>query len=97
MNALQSMAGLLCLFSACAVSGEHGGEATSPRPSYEDVTVEAAAEMIANDPDVVVLDIRTPEEYVAGHIPGAIQIDCKSEGFVDALRQLDPSKTYVMH
>jgi rhodanese-related sulfurtransferase len=44
-----------------------------------------------------VLDIRTPEEYAAGHLPGAVLVDCQSKGFADQLRTLDPSKTYVMH
>ena len=48
-------------------------------------------------PDVVVLDIRTPGEYAAGHLPGAVLMDCKAPDFADQLKALDPSKTYVMH
>jgi phage shock protein E len=69
----------------------------SEPPSYPDISVDAAAELVLSDPNVVVLDIRTPEEYAAGHIPGAVLMDCKSAGFADQLRTLDPSKTYVMH
>jgi phage shock protein E len=87
----------LLLFSACAAHGAQAADPTVTKSGNQDVSVEAAAEMIANDPDVVVLDIRTAAEFEAGHIPGAIQIDCNSEGFVEELRKLDPSKTYVMH
>ncbi len=65
--------------------------------SYPDISVADAADLVARDASVVVLDIRTPEEFAAGHIPGAVLMDCKSEGFADQLRTLDPSKTYVMH
>lgn len=65
--------------------------------SYPDISVADAADLVARDESVVVLDIRTPEEFAAGHIPGAVLMDCKSEGFADQLRALDPSKTYVMH
>ena len=65
--------------------------------SYPDISVADAADLVANDDRVVVLDIRTPEEFAAGHIPGAVLMDCKSDGFADQLRTLDPSKTYVMH
>ena len=31
------------------------------------------------EPDVVVLDVRTPEEFNSGHIPSAINIDIYSD------------------
>jgi rhodanese-related sulfurtransferase len=65
--------------------------------SYPDISVADAADLVARDASVVVLDIRTPEEYAAGHLPGAVLVDCQSKGFADQLRTLDPSKTYVMH
>lgn len=38
--------------------------------SYTDVSVDEAKEMIHNG-EVEVIDVRTPEEFAAGHIPGA--------------------------
>ena len=73
------------------------GKQMSEPISYPDISVADAADLVARDASVVVLDIRTPEEFAAGHIPGAVLMDCKSEGFADQLRTLDPSKTYVMH
>ena len=37
------------------------------------------------------------EAFAAGHIPGAVMIDCKAANFTEELKKLDPSKTYVMH
>ncbi|MBC6609648.1 rhodanese-like domain-containing protein [Hymenobacter sp. BT507] len=48
-------------------------------------------------PDVVVLDVRTPEEYADGHLAGARNIDFKSSDFDDRIAQLDKSKTYVLY
>lgn len=87
---------LVCLaifFAGCAGSAP----AQPSMASSEDISVADAVSLLASDPDVVVLDIRTPGEYAAGHIDGAVMIDCKSEDFTDRLRELDPSKTYVMH
>ena len=66
-------------------------------PVYPDISVDAASELVAAGGDVVVLDIRTPDEYAMGHLPGAVLMDCKAPDFADKLKTLDPSKTYVMH
>ena len=49
------------------------------------------------DKDIVVLDIRTPGEFAAGHIENAVNIDYFSQNFQSQLDQLDKSKNYVMH
>ena len=79
------------------LAGCRSNEAQMDPSSYPDISVAAAAKLCADDPDVVVLDIRTPEEFAAGHIAGALSVDSKSPDFVDRLKQLDRSKTYVMH
>ena len=49
------------------------------------------------EPDVVVLDVRTPKEFAAGHVPGAVNIDWHSRQFNDQVGALDKSKKYVVH
>jgi len=49
------------------------------------------------DENIIVLDIRTPGEFAAGHIEKAVNIDYFSPNFQSRLDQLDKSKTYVMH
>ncbi|AKG90678.1 Rhodanese-related sulfurtransferase [Geoglobus ahangari] len=51
----------------------------------------------ANNPDFVIIDIRTPQEYKAGHIPKAINIDYYSPTFKEELNKLDKSKTYLIY
>ena len=55
------------------------------------------AEVIANDSDVVVLDIRTPDEYAAGIIEGAINIDFFDADFAAQLDALDKDVHYVVY
>jgi len=45
----------------------------------------------------VVLDVRTPKEYKAGHIPGAKLIDIGAADFEESIAKLDKSKTYLVH
>jgi len=49
------------------------------------------------NPDFVILDVRTPEEYESGHIEGAININYHSDDFVADLGKLDRSKTYFVY
>lgn len=56
-----------------------------------------AAELIRSDSDLVVLDIRTPEEFAAGHIEGAVNIDFKADTFAAKIGELDPEKAYLLH
>lgn len=45
--------------------------AASVRPVSPDALL---ARQAARDPQLVVLDVRTPQEYAAGHVPGAINV-----------------------
>lgn len=56
----------ICLLCACASGGG--------TVSYEQISPEQAKELMNSEKDYVILDVRTEEEYAAGHIPGAILI-----------------------
>ena len=49
------------------------------------------------DPDVVLLDVRTPKEFQDGHIDGAILLDYYSSDYVERLKALDREKTYLIY
>lgn len=64
----------------------------------ETVPVTEIQLLVADPPaGLVILDIRTPEEYAAGHIEGAINLDYYATDFADRLGELDPSVPYVMY
>jgi rhodanese-related sulfurtransferase len=91
MRTIPMTAALLAL-AACTA------EAVTDAPAFPDISVADAADLVGKgSADVVVLDIRTPDEYAAGHLPGAVLMDCKAPDFADKLKTLDRSKTYVMH
>ena len=47
--------------------------------------------------DVVVIDVRTPQEFKDGHVPGAVNIDIADPAFDKKVAALDKKKTYVVH
>jgi rhodanese-related sulfurtransferase len=51
----------------------------------------------ADTNSTVVLDVRTREEYQAGHIPGSVMIDFNSDDFEEKVAKLDKEKTYLVH
>lgn len=55
------------------------------------------AQTIMEDTTIVVLDVRTAEEYNDGHIKNAVNIDFRSANFVSEMQKLDKNTTYVMH
>ena len=46
---------------------------------------------------IVILDVRTPKEYAAGHIRGALLYDYYEEGFERKLSLLPKNATYVVY
>ena len=57
-----------------------GCSAAPEGPGYTQITMEEAAERIGIECGFILLDVRTPEEYEAGHIPGAINIPNETIG-----------------
>jgi len=90
--------------SACA---QEASEPTVEAPQEEqqavvetqvrDVKAQEASGLIEQDDALIVLDVRTPEEFAAGHVPGAINVNFKGEDFTEQLAKLDHSATYVLH
>jgi rhodanese-related sulfurtransferase len=61
------------------------------------VEAEAAEKLLSGDTNIVVLDVRTPEEFSAGHLPGAINVDFRSPEFASGLDKLNRETTYLVH
>ncbi len=52
---------------------------------------------IAQQTNVVILDVRTPGEFSQGHIEGAMNIDVEASTFDSEIAKLDKSKTYAVY
>ena len=63
--------------------------------NYQSITMDEAMEQYQNEPNAVLLDVRTFEEYAAGHIPGAINIS--NENIQAGTYELRGSKDQVVY
>ena len=71
-------------------------ETGAPTAAYKNLSVDEFARMAA-DKQNVILDVRTPGEFSAGHIPGAVNLDYNAPDFQAKAAALDKSKTYLVH
>ncbi len=57
----------------------------------------AEFEAKTQEADVVILDVRTKNEFNEGHIANSINIDFQSDTFLNEISKLDKSKTYAVY
>ena len=66
--------------------------------SSELVEPSVAAEILADPPDdLVILDVRTQEEFDEGYVEGAAMLDFYSADFAEQLAELDRDVPYVVY
>ena len=83
-----------------SLSEENSTKTEEDSQIIKKISVKEAHKMISENKSntyLVVLDVRTPEEFTSGHLNNAQNIDYNSEAFRDEVNKLDKSKTYIIH
>lgn len=57
----------------------------------------AAFKAKTQEAEVIVLDVRTAQEFNEGHIENAININVESDTFLSQIESLDKSKSYAVY
>jgi rhodanese-related sulfurtransferase len=82
---------LTCLLAVLGLNTACGQQ------NFENADVQGFAELV-RDSNVVVLDVRTAEEYADGHIERAVNIDYKKDDFMDRAKAALPTgKTIAIY
>ncbi|WP_457590332.1 rhodanese-like domain-containing protein [Geoglobus sp.] len=67
---------------------------------YKDISVDEAWRLVEEhrgDENFVVLDVRSHDDFVKGHIEGAINVDVFDKEFPEKVKELGINKTYLVY
>ena len=88
------------LTSACIQTETNTAKSETQIQIIENITPEEAYISIQenkDNPNFVILDVRTPEEFLGEYVENAVNLDYNSDTFRNDLDKLDKNKTYLVH
>ena len=80
----------LMLLSSCGTAG--GSEI-----SYRQISTDEAVKMMKDEKNYIILDVRRPDEYAEGHIPGAINVPNEEIGTAEIAELPDKSQLILVY
>lgn len=90
----------LALVGGCSSSPDTTGPASTATATITEAGAHLAPGDFAQQASTqgtTILDVRTPEEYASGHLPGAVNVDVSATDFTDRLSAYDASGTYAVY
>ncbi len=95
---LMAMLSAACGGSSDSPDANSDSTANDPAPGIRGVSALDGAAIHADPPDdLVVLDVRTAEEFDEGRLEGAVMIDFYRDDFGEQIAQLDPDVPYLLY
>lgn len=64
---------------------------------YKNINLKKAIKTINTSTNLILLDVRTVEEYSSGYIPNSVNIDVLSPDFKSKIELLDKNKEYLIY
>lgn len=64
---------------------------------YKNINLKKAVKTINTSTNLILLDVRTAEEYSSGYIPNSINIDVLNSDFKSKIELLDKNKEYLIY
>ena len=80
----------LMLLSSCGTPG-------SSSSGYRQISMDEAVKMMRDEKDYIILDVRRPDEFAEGHIPGAINVPNEKIGTVEIAELPDKSQLILVY
>ena len=80
----------LMLLSSCGTLG-------SSSSGYRQISMDEAVKMMRDEKDYIILDVRRPDEFAEGHIPGAINVPNEEIGTTDIAELPNKSQLILVY
>jgi phage shock protein E len=101
---LGAVAAAVLALAACGAAGADtvtgGGAdpgATSTAQPQGAQLVDGAEALALVEEGITLVDVRTPEEFAAGHVEGAVNVDLQSSTFLEQIGELPEDGGYVIY
>ena len=78
------------LFTGCASSNNQAN-------TYRSITMDDAVTMMAQETGYIILDVRRPDEFAAGHIPNAINVPNETIGTAEIPELTDKDQLIMVY
>ena len=65
--------------------------------SYRQISMDEAIKMMRDEKNYIILDVRRPDEYADGHIPGAINVPNEEIGTAEIAELPDKSQLILVY
>ena len=79
------------MFTGCA------GTSNSQTNTYRQITMDEAVDMMAQETSYIILDVRRPDEFAAGHIPNAINVANETIGTAEIPELPDKNQLIMVY
>ena len=80
----------LMLLSACSAPNTSKG-------SYRQISMDKAVAIMRDEKNYIILDVRRPDEYAEGHIPGAVNVPNEEIGAAEIPELPDKSQMILVY
>ncbi len=69
----------------------------STQNSVKNLSAAEVKILMLDNPEIEILDVRTPGEYESGHLKKSENVDFLNSEFLKNIKKMDPNKTYLVY
>ncbi len=73
------------------------GASNNPSNTYRQIDMNEAVDMMTRETDYIILDVRRPDEFATGHIPGAINVPNETIGTTEIHELTDKNQLIMVY